>query len=85
MLSQPLHDCNDTNHADHVSESQFLGNLGKMSKYQPRNQSRTGTPGCRSNEESSDGPRVTGEVQRSFHPLVKLKKTNWHFEKTFRR
>ena len=36
-LSQPLHDCNDTNHqADHVPESHFLGNnLGKMPKYQP--------------------------------------------------
>ena len=33
-LSQPLHDCNDTDLADHVPETHILGNnLGKMPKY----------------------------------------------------
>ena len=71
-LSQPLHDCNDTNHqADHVPESHFLGNnLGKMPKYQP--------PG---NKHMSD---LSDRVEFGSYLGPGLGK-NWHFEKKSKR
>ena len=69
-LSQPLHDCNDTNQADHVPESNFLGNnLGKVPKYQP--------PGNRHTSERSNWAKIRTRVRVGFGK-------NWHFEKKFR-
>ena len=72
-LSQPLHDCNDTNQVDHVPESNFLGNnLGKVPKYQPK--VSVIRPSSQIGPKSGQG---FGSGRVGFGK-------NWHFEKKFR-